>query len=209
MKSLQGVIGVYQTYSDTRMRLEKAERAKQSDDEKGRKEAARIARKKAFEMYRADMLKATWKYAAASVVTAIVATVADAFADDEENWLDYKIYLKKFFGKNFFDGNLWGELDPLRRLPYISEVINIFQGYDPSRLDLESFAETQQAFNAMLNIMQGKGNYTGLGVFIQALEAVALMTGLPVQNVAKDLKDLFNAIVSDVFGGYEATEKKK
>ncbi len=209
MKSLQGVIGVYQAYSDTRMRLEKAERAKQSDDEKGRKEAARIARKKAFEMYRADMLKATWKYAAASVVTAIVATVADAFADDEENWLDYKIYLKKFFGKNFFDGNLWGELDPLRRLPYISEVINIFQGYDPSRLDLESFAETQQAFNAMLNIMQGKGNYTGIGVIIQTLEAVALMTGLPVQNVAKDVKDLFNAIVSDVFGGYEATEKKK
>ena len=209
MKSLQGVIGVYQAYSDTRIRLEKAERAKHSDDEKGRKEAARIARKKAFEMYRADMLKATWKYAAASVVTAIVATVADAFADDEENWLDYKIYLKKFFGKNFFDGNLWGELDPLRRLPYISEVINIFQGYDPSRLDLESFAETQQAFNALLNIMQGKGNYTGIGVIIQALEAVALMTGLPVQNVAKDLKDLFNAIVSDVFGGYEATEKKK
>ena len=165
--------------------------------------------KAAFAKNKGNMLRAMWGLTASSIITAVVTSAADTFGDDEESWLDYKIFLKKFFGKHFFDGNLWDELDPLRKIPYVNEIVSIFQRYDPSRLDLESFNEIEQAVTALINYFSGKGNYTGIGVVVQTLEALALTTGLPIQNVVKDIKDVWNATVGEAFEDYEIKEKKK
>lgn len=165
--------------------------------------------KAAFVKNKGNMLRAMWGLTASSIITAVVTSAADTFGDDEESWLDYKIFLKKFFGKHFFDGNLWDELDPLRKIPYVNEIVSIFQKYDPSRLDLESFNEIEQAVTALINYFGGKGNYTGIGVVVQTLEALALTTGLPIQNVVKDIKDVWNATVGEAFEDYEIKEKKK
>jgi hypothetical protein len=165
--------------------------------------------KTAFAKNKGTMLRAMWGLTASSIITAVVTSAADTFGDDEESWLDYKIFLKKFFGKHFFDGNLWDELDPLRKIPYVNEIVSIFQKYDPSRLDLESFNEIEQAVTALINYFSGKGNYTGIGVVVQTLEALALTAGLPIQNVVKDIKDVWNATVGEAFEDYEIKEKKK
>ena len=167
-------------------------------------DSKRIGKKAAFLKHKNELFKEVSVFATQAFTVALVSAIADHIGDDEEDLLDYKLFIKKF-GNNIFE-----EINPLMKIPYIADIANIvIYGYDSSRLDLEAFSEVQQAFTAVINGIQGDGKYTSWGVIMQILEAASLISGVSAQNMLKDAKDAWNATIGEVFEEAEWREKKK
>ena len=167
-------------------------------------DSKRLGKKAAFLKHKNELFKEVTVFATQAFTVALVSAIADHIGDDEEDLLDYKLFIKKF-GSNIFE-----EINPLMKIPYIADIANIVvYGYDSSRLDLEAFSEVQQAFTAVINGIQGDGKYTSWGVIMQILEAASLISGVSAQNMLKDAKDAWNATIGEVFEEAEWREKKK
>lgn len=167
-------------------------------------DSKRLGKKAAFLKHKNELFKEVTVFATRAFTVALVSAIADHIGDDEEDLLDYKLFIKKF-GSNIFE-----EINPLMKIPYIADIANIVvYGYDSSRLDLEAFSEVQQAFTAVINGIQGDGKYTSWGVIMQILEAASLISGVSAQNMLKDAKDAWNATIGEVFEEAEWREKKK
>lgn len=131
---------------------------------------------------------ATW--GATAVLTAAAAAVVDAFrdGDDEKEWLErYKDALL---------GNALDGLNPLGMLPGIKDVLELWQGYEPSRLDQQSIQRIVWAVQEIGKYMNGESKQNLYGVTYKVAQAVSSTLGIPVSNVMRDL----NAIVRSAMG---------
>lgn len=131
---------------------------------------------------------ATW--GATAVLTAAAAAVADAFrdGDDEKDWLErYKDALL---------GNTLDGLNPLGMLPGVKDVLELLQGYEPSRLDQQSIQRIVWAAQEVGKYMNGESRQNLYGVTYKVAQAVSSTLGIPVSNVLRDV----NAIVRSTMG---------
>lgn len=131
---------------------------------------------------------ATW--GATAVLTAAAAAVVDAFrdGDDEKDWLErYKDALL---------GNTLDGLNPLGMLPGVKDVLELLQGYEPSRLDQQSIQRIVWAAQEVGKYMNGESRQNLYGVTYKVAQAVSSTLGIPVSNVLRDV----NAIVRSTMG---------
>lgn len=134
------------------------------------------------------------------IASAVAAAVSAAFSrinDEDEELLDPMSFLKEF-GEAYLD-----ELSVFAKIPYISELRSVVQGYDASRLDLTAFDSAVNTVNKFSKaFVNGWGNYTGYGWVQLVLEPLSLMTGIPIQNLINDVIDVISILIGD-----EITEK--
>ncbi len=93
--------------------------------------------------------------------------------------------------------NILGEATGL--LPYFRDIYSVFiEGYDPSRPDEEIFKAARQAKDAIVKAVED-GQITYRTVY-QAAKLFSQSTGLPIGNLVRDFKSLWNKTVGEVFG---------
>jgi len=142
--------------------------------------------------------------AASLSVNAAVQSFVDALRDDDDELSFWEKMLAQFFGKgedgegwfttHMLKGNLGSAFNPLQYIPYVKDVVSIFQGYDVSRMDMEGFANLSSAIQNVMKAQSGSGKYTPLSAWSDLFAETARLLGVPVYNVKRDVMSIVNTI---------------
>lgn len=140
--------------------------------------------------------------AVSGVVNAMAQSVMDAARDDDkekkywEKWLNALIGFEgdeetaKDYWDAFWAGNLGNTFNPATYVPYVKDIVSIIQGYDVSRMDMESVEKTISAAQNMIKALNGEGKYTIGSASATLFAEAARMIGVPVSNLKRDVKSI-------------------
>ncbi len=126
---------------------------------------------------------------ASQVLAGAMAALAQAWNDDEDkrNWLE------KYADRAV--GNIFDNLNPLGMMPYVSDIVSMFQGYDVERPDMTVIADLMDYTKTFMNSFKDGGapswkqieNFAGTW---------ANLLGLPLKNISREARRLRNAVMS-------------
>ena len=142
--------------------------------------------------------RTVYVYAIGAILLAAVQAAADAWRDDD----DYQSFAEKWL--EAFGGNLFDELNPLDKLPVVSDIyegivysassmLNKFAGTDihanVPKLPLTQLADqAYKAFDIFSDLILNEDtNYTWYGGIFKMLQAVSGATGLPLAAATREV----------------------
>ena len=134
------------------------------------------------------------------ILNAIITGGWDVLRDDEKN-----NYIESF--REHFTENAIDNLNPLNLLPIAKEITSAIQGYDATAYTTDAIYTAVDSFNALVKIVQGKSNKTTWGNTYQIAKATSQLTGVPVANVMREFKTIYN-LVNDFWGGEDLINSK-
>lgn len=138
--------------------------------------------------------------AVSGVVNAAVQSIVDAVRDDDEEKEYWEKWLSAFvgfsgdeegFGEHFaafWSGNVESIINPAQYIPYAKDVVSILQGYDVSRMDMESVEKTISAAQNMIKALSGEGKHSIAGASANLFTEVARLLGIPVSNLKREVQ---------------------
>lgn len=132
---------------------------------------------------------------ATSILTAGIASIADAFRndDDEKKWLE--LYLEAF-GGNALDG-----INPFSAVPYVGDILSILSGYSVSRMDIEGIEELIQSCESWQKVFSGeKKNPDIWKLMMSSAKGISKVSGLPIANTMRTFESLYNFFSPDNLG---------
>lgn len=148
----------------------------------------------------ADRLKAARKQFARTAVTLTISCVVNAMAqsfmdavrDDDKEQKYWEKWLEAFAGvgedASFWESNLLNTINLGAYIPFVKDVLSLFQGYDVSRMDMEGIEKAVRAGINMYKALNNEGKYTIGAASANLFAEVARLVGLPVYNLKRDVK---------------------
>ena len=146
-------------------------------------------------------------YIITNVVNAAVQSFMDAFRDKKdddttywERWLeDYK-------------DNVIDNLNPVQLIPYMKDILSIAQGYDVNRLDMQGLSKL---FAGVRNVQKYatdadyRENHTWLEAAESLMSGISSVTGIPIYNVERDFKAIYNTTTGKYLGGIKRKNSRQ
>ncbi len=146
-------------------------------------------------------------YVVTNVVNAAVQSFMDAFRDKKdddttywERWLeDYK-------------DNVKDNLNPIQLIPYLKDILSIVQGYDVNRLDMQGLSKL---FAGVKNVQKYaidadyRENHTWLEAAESLMSGISSVTGIPIYNVERDFKAIYNTTTGKYLGGIKRKNSRQ
>ena len=146
-------------------------------------------------------------YVVTNVVNAAVQSFMDAFRDKKdddttywERWLeDYK-------------DNVKDNLNPIQLIPYLKDILSIVQGYDVNRLDMQGLSKL---FAGVRNVQKYatdadyRENHTWLEAAESLMSGISSVTGIPIYNVERDFKAIYNTTTGKYLGGIKRKNSRQ
>ena len=131
------------------------------------------------------------------IVNALVQSLVDAFRADDKDKGYWERYLEKLTGITgdkekdnllsvLWGSNLWDNMDPLGRLPYLKDVKSLMQGFTVSRMDADTVGEFISAMQLFIRSAQGEGKKTTLYAAKQLLTTGSKIFGISLANAGRD-----------------------
>lgn len=152
-----------------------------------------------------QLVRVAVAHIATSILTAGIASIADAFRndDDEKKWLE--LYLEAF-GGNTLDG-----INPFSAVPYVGDILSILSGYSASRMDIEGIEELIQSCESWQKVFSGeKKNPDIWKLMMSSAKGISKVSGLPIANTMRTFESLYNFFSPDNLGKEAAsTEYRK
>lgn len=151
---------------------------------------------------------------ATDVVNALFQALWDAVRDDDKDknyrqrlWramtgLDGDEVTPGDYAKALASGNIADNMNPLGRLPYVKDVLSIWQGYTVERADMDAIADAIKAAQSLNDAIQGKGKRTAWYAAEQLIGTTAVMFGVPVKTLTRDVRGLIRSIAQST-GSWE------
>ncbi len=126
---------------------------------------------------------------ASQILNSILVSFVYAGRDDDED----ETYLEKYIGT--LTGEILDSLNPAGYIPFIKDIMSIVQGYDVERSDMAVFSDL---WNAWQNL--GKDNMSAYRKVEGFAGSIAQIFGLPVKNIMRDARAIYQTIESFVNG---------
>lgn len=127
------------------------------------------------------MLRAIGAYAVSMTLNSLLKALVQAGRDDDDTYGYWEKYIGNVIG-NMID-------DPLSMIPYVKDVISIFNGYDVERSDMALIADVVDWLKTLF--LDGDAEIHDK---LQALfSAAGALTGVPMKNVWRDGEMLYRA----------------
>ena len=123
------------------------------------------------------------------VLNSILVSIVYAGRDDDED----KTYLEKYLST--LTEELIDSINPLTLIPFVKDVVSIMQGYDVERSDMAIITDLIDAWNNLEQ--ENRSAYRKVEDFAGA---IASIFGLPVKNVMRDVRGIYNTINSFING---------
>ena len=151
---------------------------------------------------------------ATDVVNALFQALWDAVRDDDKDknyrqrlWramtgLDGDEVTPGDYAKALASGNIADNMNPLGRLPYVKDILSIWQGYTVERADMDAIADAIKAAQSLNDAIQGKGKRTAWYAAEQLIGTTAVMFGVPVKTLTRDVRGLIRSIAQST-GSWE------
>lgn len=117
--------------------------------------------------------------------------------EDKSYWEKYaKAFSENVFGTYF----VTGEWNPITFIPFVKDVMSIFEGYDVSRTDMTVFTELKDALETTASLADEDSDTTWLEAVSELASSISAFTGVPVGNIIKDINAAGN-LFSDFVNG--------
>ena len=133
--------------------------------------------------------KAVGSVVASMILNSILVSFVYAGRDDDED----KTYAEKYIST--LTEELLDSFNPLTLIPFIKDIVSIAQGYDVERSDMAIISDIVKAWNNLDN--DNRSAYRKVEDFAGA---IASIFGLPVKNVMRDARAMYNIINSFING---------
>lgn len=127
--------------------------------------------------------------ATAEIVTAMMQSIITAARDDDEDKSYFEKYLKNVVSNSLSNFNLAG------KIPYIRDVISIWEGYDVERGDIKAVSDLIKAFQTVMD-----ENKSWDEKVRRISEALAALYGVPLKNINRDIEAIVKTIYGFAFG---------
>ena len=128
------------------------------------------------------------------LLNSLLKSFVTAARDDEED----KTYLEKYVGN--FAQNFVSDVNPLGLIPFVKDVISVFEGYTVERADMNLFSDLAQSIKTLNS--ETKTDYEKVE---SVLGSLAAFLGLPVKNVLRDGRAVYN-LYNDFFVNKNKTD---
>ena len=133
--------------------------------------------------------KAIGAVAASMILNSILVSLVYAGRDDDED----ETYAEKYIGT--LTEELIDSFNPLTLIPFVKDIVSIVQGYDVERSDMAVITDIIKAWD---NLDSDKRSaYRKVEDFAGA---IASIFGLPVKNVMRDARGIYNTVNSFING---------
>ena len=126
---------------------------------------------------------------ASQILNSILVSFVYAGRDDDED----ETYMEKYIGT--LTGEIFDSLNPATYIPFIKDIVSIAQGYDVERSDM---AVVSDLWKACENLK--KDNLSPYRKFEGFVGSIAQIFGLPVKNIMRDARGIYQTIDSFVNG---------
>ena len=130
---------------------------------------------------------------ASQILNSILVSFVYAARDDDED----ETYLEKYIGS--LAGGIIDGLNPATYIPFIKDIVSIVQGYDVERSDMAVVSDLWNAWKSLSN--ENVSMYRKVEGFAGS---IAQIFGLPVKNIMRDVRGIYNAIMT-ITGAEKAT----
>lgn len=165
---------------------------------------------------RKQFARTLWWLTASAAATAAAAAVVDAGRDDDddEKWADK--WLAAFRGdyseaetkgdmaKAFFGSNFGSNVNPMNYIPYMKDLMSIFDGYDIRRTDMDWAVDIKNAMNRLHKYAEGDSEYTAYATFTYVAGAFSKVFGVPMKSIMRDMEAMVNWANIHLIGTEEA-----
>ena len=128
------------------------------------------------------------------ILNSILVSIVYAGRDDDEE----KTYAEKYIST--LTEELLDSFNPLTLIPFVKDIVSIAQGYDVERSDMAVITDLINAWNKLDS--DNRSAYRKVEDFGGAIAAIF---GLPVKNVMRDVRGMYNTI-NGFINGEETTE---
>jgi hypothetical protein len=141
--------------------------------------------------------RGNWKYAiaaigaviASQILNSILVSFVYAGRDDDED----ETYAEKYIGTLI--GETLDSLNPATYIPFIKDIVSIVQGYDVERSDMAVVSDLWKAWENL-----SKDNMSVYRKVEGFVGSIAQIFGLPVKNIMRDARGIYQTIDSLVNG---------
>ena len=141
--------------------------------------------------------RGNWKYArtaigaviASQIINSILVSFVYAGRDDDED----ETYVEKYIGT--LTGEVLDSLNPAGYIPFIKDIQSIVKGYDVERSDMTVISDL---WNSIQNLT--KDNVSVYRKVEGFAGSIAQIFGLPVKNIMRDARGIYQTIMSFVNG---------
>jgi hypothetical protein len=123
------------------------------------------------------------------ILNSILVSLVYAGRDDDED----KTYAEKYVAT--LTEELIDSVNPLTLVPFVKDIVSIVQGYDVERSDMAVITDLVNAWNNLDN--DNRSAYRKVEDFAGA---IASIFGLPVKNIMRDARGMYNTVNSFING---------
>ena len=133
--------------------------------------------------------KAIGSVIASMILNSVLVSFVYAGRDDDEK----KTYAEKYAGT--LTEELIDSINPLTLIPFLKDIVSIVQGYDVERSDMAVITDLINAWNNL-----DSDNRTVYRKVEDFAGAIASIFGLPVKNIMRDARGIYNTVNSFING---------
>jgi hypothetical protein len=126
---------------------------------------------------------------ASQIINSILVSFVYASRDDDED----ETYAEKYIGT--LTGEILDSMNPLTYIPFIKDIVSIVQGYDVERSDMAIISDLWKAWENL-----SKDTVSAYRKVEGFVGSIAQIFGLPVKNIMRDVRGIYQTIDSFVNG---------
>lgn len=125
----------------------------------------------------------------ATIFASVMKSIIAALRDDDED----ETYWEKYV--NHLTSELKDNLNPLNLMPFIKDIVSLWDGYDVNRSDTQIYSEMIKSVKKLADELKkdenGDRNITYKGV-MGVVTSLSSIFGFPLKNMEKDLRGIIN-----------------
>ena len=127
---------------------------------------------------------------ASQVLAGALAALAQAWNDDEDkrNWLERYV--------DRATGNILDNINPLSMIPYVSDLMSMFEGYEVERPDMAAIGDLLSYGMNFIKKAADPEVKLGWKDYENFVGTLANMLGLPAKNISREMRRTRNLIVN-------------
>lgn len=150
----------------------------------------RMSKGEAWRKNRTHIARVASAYIMTNAVAALVESAFDAYRDDDDEEKDLVYFMKTYLSNFAQDMSLVG------KIPYIKDIVSIFQGYGASRTDIAWMESLYKALTGTWKLFTSDNGNPGK-VAKNWIKFVSSTKGLPLYNIYRDTK--LEKLISEMF----------
>ena len=152
-----------------------------------------------------QLRRATVCWLLSNVFAAMAKSIITAMRDDDED--RDKAFWDRWFGHTLEE--MVGNINPFSYIPWVKDVISVFEGYSVNRSDMQGVEDMYYAASRWAKYFNGESKYTLGNNILYSTKALSSFTGVAFYGAQRDINALIDTAIEAVGADGLNYEKQK